>query len=52
MLRVLGARWIELAPAGGARLGLSAGAVSVLGYEHGTRILALWNDARRPHVLE
>jgi probable phosphoglycerate mutase len=52
MLRVLGARWIGLAPAGGARLGLSAGAVGVLGYERDTRILALWNDARRPHVLE
>jgi probable phosphoglycerate mutase len=50
MLRVLGARWIDLAPAGGARLGLSAGAVSALGHERGTRILALWNDARRPTV--
>lgn len=52
MLRVLGVRWIELAPAAGARLGLSAGATSVLGYERDTRILTLWNDARRPHVLE
>jgi probable phosphoglycerate mutase len=52
ILRVLGARWIELAPAGGARLGLSAGALSVLGYEREERILARWNDARRPHVLE
>ncbi|HWX95622.1 MAG TPA: histidine phosphatase family protein [Solirubrobacteraceae bacterium] len=52
MLRVLGARWIELTPAGGARLGLSAGAVSVLGFERRERILALWNDARRPHLLE
>jgi probable phosphoglycerate mutase len=48
ILRVLGARWIELEPAGGARLGLSAGALSVLGYERDERILALWNDARRP----
>jgi probable phosphoglycerate mutase len=46
ILRVLGARWIELAPAGGARLGLSAGALSVLGYEREERILARWNDAR------
>jgi broad specificity phosphatase PhoE len=55
MLRVLGARWIELDPAGGGRLGLSAGAISVLGYEHGTRILARWNDdrvARRRQVLQ
>jgi probable phosphoglycerate mutase len=46
MLRVLGARWIELGPEQGARLGLSPGAISVLGYEHGTSILARWNDAR------
>jgi probable phosphoglycerate mutase len=55
MLRVLGARWIELEPAGGGRLGLSAGAISVLGYERGTRILARWNDddaARRRQVLQ
>ncbi len=45
VLRVLGARWIELAPAEGGRLGLSTGAISVLGYEHGEAILARWNDA-------
>jgi probable phosphoglycerate mutase len=45
MLRVLGARWIELAPAEGARLGLAAGATSVLGYERATAIIAGWNDA-------
>ena len=45
MLRVLGSRWIELHPSGGARLGLSPAAISVLGHEHYTRILALWNDA-------
>jgi broad specificity phosphatase PhoE len=48
MLRVLGVRWIELAPAEGARLGLSAAAISVLGYERETRILARWNDAGPP----
>ncbi|HEX4188108.1 MAG TPA: histidine phosphatase family protein [Solirubrobacteraceae bacterium] len=52
MLRVLGARWIELPPAGGARLGLSAGAVGALGYERDTRVLRLWNDASARHVLE
>jgi broad specificity phosphatase PhoE len=45
MLRVLGARWIELDPAAGARLGLSTGAVSVLGWERATAILAAWNRA-------
>lgn len=45
MLRVLGARWIELSPGHGARLGLSTAALGVLGYEHGTAILARWNDA-------
>jgi broad specificity phosphatase PhoE len=45
MLRVLGARWIELAPAAGGRLALSAGAISVLGHERATAVLALWNDA-------
>jgi broad specificity phosphatase PhoE len=55
MLRVLGARWIEMEPGGGGRLGLSAGAISVLGYERETRILARWNDdgaARRHQVLQ
>jgi broad specificity phosphatase PhoE len=45
MLRVLGARWIELAPEQGARLGLSTAAISVLGFERETSILARWNDA-------
>ena len=44
MLRVLGARWISLEPQDGARLGLSTGAVCVLGSEHDTAILAHWND--------
>ena len=43
MLRVLGARWIELEASAGARLGLSTGAVCVLGQEHGTAIIAGWN---------
>jgi probable phosphoglycerate mutase len=43
-LRVLGASWIELGPAGGARLGLSPGSFSLLGEEHAVRILAGWNS--------
>jgi broad specificity phosphatase PhoE len=45
MLRVLGARWIELAPADGARLGLVTAAICVLGHEHATPILARWNNS-------
>jgi probable phosphoglycerate mutase len=44
MLRVLGARWIALEAEGGSRLGLSTGSVCVLGYEHGTRVIARWNE--------
>ncbi len=44
VLRVLGARWIELAPEQGERLGLSTGSLSRLGHEHGARILAGWNE--------
>ena len=44
LLRVLGARWIALAPEQGARLGLSTGALCVLGEERERRILASWNE--------
>jgi len=44
LLRVLGARWVELAAEHGGRLGLSTGSISVLGYERRTAILAHWND--------
>jgi len=45
MLRVLGVRWISLEARHGGRLGLSTAAICVLGHEHGTAILARWNDA-------
>lgn len=44
MLRVLGARWIELEPEGGGRLGLSTGALCTLGHEHRRSVLSSWND--------
>lgn len=44
MLRVLGARWIALAPEHGGSLGLDTAAICVLGAEHGQPILARWND--------
>lgn len=42
-LRVTGARWIGLPPAGGALLKLDTATVSVLGFEHGRRVLQQWN---------
>lgn len=44
MLRVLGARWVELEPEDGSKLGLSPGSVSVLGYEHELPIVTRWNE--------
>ena len=46
-LRVLAARWIELAADRGARLVLSTATVSVLGWERETRALLLWNAPAR-----
>lgn len=43
ILRVLGARWIEMEAAAGARLALNAGAVCVLGFERETRVIRRWN---------
>lgn len=43
ILRILAARWVGLAPGGGALLGLGTGSVSVLGWERETRVIAHWN---------
>jgi probable phosphoglycerate mutase len=43
ILRVLAARWLGMAVAAGARFALSAGAMSMLGYERETEVLTLWN---------
>jgi broad specificity phosphatase PhoE len=44
LLRVLAARWIELEPAAGAKLKLTTGTLSVLGFEHETdRVIGTWN---------
>jgi len=45
VLRVLGARWIGLSPESGARLALSTGTLSILGWERGRRVIHLWNDS-------
>lgn len=44
ILRVLGARWMGVAPEKGANLALSTGTLSVLGWERVNRTLRLWND--------
>jgi broad specificity phosphatase PhoE len=43
ILRVISARWLECPVAFGARLALSAGSLSALGFERKTRVLRLWN---------
>jgi broad specificity phosphatase PhoE len=42
-LRALGARWISLAAADGARLGLDTATLSALGHEREERVLWTWN---------
>jgi broad specificity phosphatase PhoE len=42
-LRVLAARWIDLAPADGARFALAPASLSALGWERETPVLARWN---------
>ncbi|WFF05204.1 histidine phosphatase family protein [Micromonospora sp. WMMD1076] len=42
-LRVLGARWIGLPPSAGALLRLDTATLSVLGHEHGRRVVRRWN---------
>jgi broad specificity phosphatase PhoE len=49
VLRVLGARWLELHPRYGGHLGLGTGSISELGHERERRAIWLWND--RSHLL-
>jgi broad specificity phosphatase PhoE len=44
-LRVLGARWIGLPTAGGARFALAPAAISILGFERQTEVISSWNLA-------
>lgn len=44
LLRVLGARWLDLAPVEGRRFVLDTGGVSVLGWERENRVILRWND--------
>jgi probable phosphoglycerate mutase len=45
MLRVVGARWVDLPSEDGGLLGLGTGALCTLGYEHGLPILVHWNES-------
>lgn len=46
LLRTLGARWIGLAPEGGALLALDTASISALGYDHDLSepVIKRWND--------
>jgi probable phosphoglycerate mutase len=43
ILRILAACWIQSPPVMGSRLALGTGSISVLGYEHTTRVITMWN---------
>jgi probable phosphoglycerate mutase len=43
LLRVLAARWVELAPEAGARFWLATATISVLGFERETATIRRWN---------
>ena len=43
VLRVLGARWLDLPPADGKLFGLGTATLSRLGWEHDYRVIQRWN---------
>ena len=43
ILRILGARWVELAARDGRLFGLGTGSLSRLGWERETRVIVSWN---------
>ncbi|HEV3333513.1 MAG TPA: histidine phosphatase family protein [Bryobacteraceae bacterium] len=44
ILRILTACWLSLAPGDGRLFALGTGSLSILGYEHETRVITLWNE--------
>jgi probable phosphoglycerate mutase len=43
ILRILAACWIQSPPVMGSRLALGTGSISVVGHEHTTRVITMWN---------
>ena len=49
-LRVLGARWVALAPSAGRLLRLDTATLSTLGYEHEWEVVLTWNAPASPRL--